>query len=88
MAKKRTGKYCRNKGHNYELKIAKELNELGFNMVTSRSESKRTDDNKIDLIDLSNKLPINIQLKKTSATPSYFNIRSESTVDPITFCII
>ena len=46
------------------------------------------DDNKIDLIDKSKKLPINIQLKKVINTPNYFSIRSESTVDPISFCII
>ena len=88
MAKKRTGKYCREKGHAYERKIAKELNELGFNVVTSRSESKSTDDNKVDLIDLNKQLPIQIQLKKTSNIPNYFKIRSESTVDPTEFCII
>lgn len=88
MTKKRTGKYCREKGHAYERKIAKELNELGFDVVTSRSESKSTDDNKVDLIDLSKNLPIQIQLKKTSNIPNYFKIRSESTVDSKTFCII
>lgn len=88
LAKKRNGKYCREKGNNYERKIAKELNELGFDVVTSRSESKNTDNNKVDLIDKSNKLPLNIQLKKVLKTPNYFTIRSESTVDPITFCII
>lgn len=88
MAKKRTGKYCREKGHAYERKIAKELNELGFDVVTSRSESKSTDDNKVDLIDLSKNMPIQIQLKKTSNIPNYFKIRSESTVDPKSFCII
>lgn len=84
----RTGKYCRSKGHNYELKIAKELNELGFDMVTSRRESKSADDNKIDLIDKSKQLPLAIQIKKTKAIPNYFKIRSESTADPNTFCII
>lgn len=88
MDKKRNGKYCRNKGNAYERKIAKELNEIGFQMVTSRSESKSTDDNKVDLIDLSNQNPLQIQLKKTAKTPNYFAIRSESTVDPSTFCII
>lgn len=88
MAKKRNGNYCREKGNSYERKIAKELTELGFDVVTSRSESKSMDDNKIDLIDKSKKLPINIQLKKVINTPNYFSIRSESTVDPISFCII
>ena len=89
MAKKRTGAYAKRKGNNYERQIAKELRELGFTGVkTSRSESKSADDNKVDLVDTENKLCLNIQLKKTIATPNYFKIRSESTVDPKTFCII
>ena len=87
--KKRTGAYNRNRGHSYETKIARELRELGFQgVVTSRSESKRMDDNKVDLIDTENKLPVFIQLKKTIQTPSYFQIRSESTVEAEKFCII
>ena len=87
--KKRTGAYNRNRGHNYETKIAKELRDLGFKgIVTSRSESKRMDDNKVDLIDTEGKIPCHIQLKKTIQTPNYFGIRSESTVDPEKVCII
>jgi Holliday junction resolvase len=88
LAKKRTGRYCREKGNAYERKLANELTELGFDVVTSRAESKNMDQNKVDLIDRSGKLPLNIQVKRTKATPSYFTIRSESTVNPISFCII
>lgn len=80
MAKKRSKSYSRTKGHKFEQKIAKELQELGFNVVTSRSESKSMDDNKVDLIDKDNKLPCAIQLKATQAIPSYFAIRNQSTV--------
>ena len=87
--KKRTGSYNRNRGHNYETKVAKEIRELGYDgIVTSRSESKQMDNNKVDLIDTNGKLPCNIQLKKTIQTPNYFKIRSESTVDPESFCLI
>ena len=87
--RQRSKAYSRNKGAKYEQQIAKELRELGFDGVkTSRSESKSTDDNKIDIIDTKNKLPVNIQLKKTQSIPSYFKIRSESTVDPKSFAII
>lgn len=82
------GKRNKQRGNEYERRIANELNELGFNMVTSRSESKRTDDNKVDLIDLSNKLPCAIQLKRTTSTPSYFKIREESTVPNESFVLI
>lgn len=89
MKRQRSKAYSRNKGARYEQQIAKELRELGFNGVkTSRNESKATDDNKIDIIDTDNKLPVNIQLKKTQSIPSYFKIRSESTVDPKSFAII
>lgn len=56
--RKRSNSYSRNKGHAYETQIAKELRELGFTgVVTSRSESKRADDNKVDLVDTEGKLP-------------------------------
>lgn len=86
--KKRSGSYNKNRGNDYERKIAKELKELGFNTVTSRSESKRTDDNKIDIIDLDGNLPCFIQLKKMIQTPNYINIRNESTVAAEKFVII
>ena len=87
--KSRSKSYSRTKGHNYETKIARELRDLGFsNIVTSRSESKSMDDNKVDLIDKDNKLPCAIQLKCTQTIPSYFKIRSESTVNPEDFVII
>jgi len=80
--KKRSSSYSRNKGHAYETQIAKELRDLGFTgVVTSRSESRRADDNKVDLIDTEGKLKWAIQLKKTQNTPSYFDIREESTID-------
>ena len=88
---KRRGIGARNKarGNEYECRIAKELRELGFTgVVTSRSESKRTDDNKVDLIDTEHRLPFNIQLKRTQTTPQYFKIREESTVDPESFVLI
>ena len=97
MAKKRSKSYSRTKGHKFEQKIAKELRELGFNVVTSRSESKSMDDNKVDLIDKDNKLelidkdnklPCAIQLKATQAIPSYFSIRNQSTVINEDFVIL
>ena len=85
----RSKSYSRDKGHRYETKIAQELRDLGFTgVVTSRSESKSMDDNKVDLIDKDNKLPVKIQLKSTQTIPSYFKIRSESTVDPEEFVIL
>lgn len=87
--KKRTGAYSKRKGNTYERKIAKELQELGYTgVVTSRSESKKMDDNKVDLIDTENILPISIQLKCTQNIPSYFKIQDECPIKDKPFCII
>ena len=75
---RRGGKSAKNKGSQYELQIAKELSDCGYpNVVTSRSESKRKDDMKIDLIDQDGKLPFYAQCKKTRNTPNYFGIEDE-----------
>ena len=88
---KKIGKQNKQRGSNFERQIAKELRELGFSgCVTSRSESKSVDDNKVDIIDKNKELPFDMQIqtKKTSSTPSYFGIREQSTVDDETFVII
>ena len=55
----RSTKYSKTKGNSYETKIAKELRDLGFpGCVTARSESKRFDARKVDIIDTDGKLPI------------------------------
>lgn len=86
--KKRSGAYNKQRGNRAELKIIKELNDLGFQCVSSRSESRSTDDNKVDIIDKSNKLPCQIQIKHTLSTPPYFSIREETTVPNEEFVII
>lgn len=87
--RKRNPKNSRRRGNAYEVKIAKELQELGFTgVVTSRSESKRMDDSKVDLIDTENKLTCLLQLKLTQATPNYFKIRNECPIKDKPFCII
>ena len=88
---KKIGKQNKQRGSNFERQIAKQLRELGFQgCVTSRSESKSTDDNKIDIIDKNKQLPFDMQIqtKKTSSTPSYFGIREQSTVDNEKFVIL
>ena len=55
------GKSARQKGHAYERKIKNEFIELGFtNCETSRYESKKLDDAKVDLC---NTGPFNVQIK-------------------------
>lgn len=43
--------------------------------MSSRSLNKIADANKIDIIDVNEELPINIQAKNTINTPNYFAIR-------------
>lgn len=88
---RKIGKQNKQRGNNFERKIAKDLRDLGFTqVVTSRSESKSTDDNKVDIIDKGKQLPFDMQIqtKKTSSTPPYFSIREQSTVDNESFVII
>lgn len=82
------GRYARTKGHKYEQQIVNELKELGFEGCrTSRYASKMKDDQKIDIVDLNNQLPCDLQAKKTQNIPNYFKIREESGADPHRFCI-
>jgi len=56
-----------------------ELKELtgNGNICTSRSESKKLDDMKIDIFDPDSILPCYFQTKKTQTTPSVKKINSE-----------
>lgn len=87
--KKRSGAYAKNKGNAYERQIAGELRDIGFTgCVTSRSESKSTDDMKIDIFDKEGTLPCYIQLKKTQNTPSYAKISDECGLKDKPFVLI
>lgn len=88
MTKKRSANYCRTKGNTYERKIVKELKDLGFNVGTTRNNSRTEDADKVDIYDSENVLPCKIQLKATQQTPQYFKIRSESTVKAEDFVIL
>ncbi len=75
------------RGNSYERKIVNELKELGFNVVTSRSESKNMDNMKVDIIDKDGLLPY-IQVKLTQSTPNYFNISEECPLKDRPFVIL
>lgn len=82
------GNQNRRKGNAFEVKVVKDFNNLGFNTVTSRSESKRTDDDKIDIVDLNGNLPFYCQTKCTSTTPNYIEIRDKCSRKDKPFCIM
>lgn len=69
-------KSSKRRGSNWEYKIRDRLKDIGFiHVVTSRGESKHKDNDNIDLIDLDNKLPVNIQAKSYKSAPDYNLIR-------------
>ena len=73
------GKRSRQRGHQYETKVVKELKEITKDeaLCTSRSESKKLDDMKIDIADPNNVLPFYCQLKATQATPQIKKLNEE-----------
>ena len=77
--KKRSGSYSKTKGSNYERQIVNELKEISGNtsLCTSRSESKKLDDMKIDIADPDNVLPFYVQCKKTQNLPSVKKLNDE-----------
>lgn len=81
------GNRNRSAGINAEQKIAKELRELGFDLVvTTRAESKNMDDMGVDLIQLKNcknELPCFIQVKKSINTPNIVQILQTKLEKPL-----
>jgi len=59
----------RTAGHNYERQVVNELKNMGFNMVTARSESRRADNAGIDVYDLDGVFPFYIQNKVYKGYP-------------------
>tara|TARA_R110000764_G_scaffold20407_8_gene52465 strand:+ start:17755 stop:18165 length:411 start_codon:yes stop_codon:yes gene_type:complete len=73
----------RKAGHSYELKTAKRLREdLGWeHVVTSRSESRTRDDQKVDLINhdefTNGRMPFDVQCKNTTVNVNYHKLMGE-----------
>ena len=65
------GKAQRSKGHRFETDLCIELRAYFADVVTSRSESKRTDDKGVDFCYTA---PFNIQAKAWEAAPSYHKV--------------
>lgn len=77
--RKRSGSYSRSKGNSYERKIVNELKAItgDSELCSSRSESKRLDDAKIDIADPNNVLDFYVQCKNTQTNPSVKKLNSE-----------
>lgn len=86
--KSKQAKRNKSKGNGFELEIVKELKECGYDgVVSARSQNKMADANKIDIVDMNNELPFNLQAKYTQNLPNYFTIRDECTDKSKPFCI-
>lgn len=76
--RKALGKRVRRRGNAYELKIIKELTELGFsNLQSSRSASRALDNQKIDIYDPDNVLNFYVQCKASKNTPNLVTLNKE-----------
>lgn len=71
-------KKSRAKGSKFETDIVHKLQELGYDVCRSASESKKLDNNKIDI---AGDCMFAIQAKNTQNLPNYFTIRNACT-DP------
>ena len=72
----KNAKKSKTKGNSFELEVINRLKEIGYSgCVSSRSQNKMADANKIDIIDMNGELPVNIQNKYTANTPNYYAIR-------------
>lgn len=83
-----TAKRSKSKGSKLELDVIHKLNELGYNTVSSRSNSKMLDNSKVDVCDLEGNLCTYIQCKATQSTPSYFKIAEECPLKDKWFSVI
>ncbi len=82
-------KKSKNKGSTFESEIVHKLQDIGYpGCIRAAGESRSTDNNKIDIIDMEDELPVNIQCKYTMNTPSYFKISEECSDKSKPFCLL
>ena len=71
-------KKSRNKGSAFEAEVVNKLKELGYDVCRSAGESKKLDNNKVDI---AGDCEFALQCKNTQNLPNYFTIRNNCT-DP------
>ena len=77
------------KGNGFELEIVHKLRDIGYEgCVSARSQNKMADADKIDIVDMNEELPVNIQSKYTQNMPNYFDIRDACSDKVKPFCMI
>jgi hypothetical protein len=76
------------KGSAYELEVIHKLREIGYKgCVSSRSQNKALDADKVDIYDMDGELPVNIQCKFTQNLPNYFDIKDACSDKDKPFCL-
>ena len=81
-------KKSKNKGSAFKTEVINHLKAIGYTgCVRAAGESKKADNNKIDIVDTERKLPVNIQCKNTQNLPNYFTIRDACTDKSKPFCL-
>lgn len=81
-------KKSKNKGSAFESEVVNKLKEIGFDgCCRAAGESKKADNNKIDIVDTNYRLGCNIQCKHTANMPSYFAIRDACSDKSKPFCM-
>ena len=89
VRRSKTASKSKRKGNGFELEIVHKLREIGYEgCVSSRSQNKVADADKIDVVDMNNELPVNIQSKYTQNMPNYFDIRDACSDKVKPFCMI
>ena len=89
VRRSKTASKSKRKGNSFELEVVHKLREIGYEeCVSSRSQDKRADANKIDIVDMKGELPVNIQCKYTQNLPNYFDIRDACTDKDKPYCLI
>ena len=82
-------KKSKSKGKDLEYQVRDALRAIGYNgCERSAGESKKLDNNKIDIVDTERRLPVNIQVKNYANTPNYFGIREDCTDKSKPFTLI
>lgn len=88
VRRSKQAKKSKQKGSQYELEIIHKLRDIGYEgCVSSRSQNKLADADKIDIVDMNSELPVNIQAKFTQNMPNYFDIRDACSDKSKPFCI-
>lgn len=86
--KSKQAKRNKSKGNGFELEVVNKLKDIGYSgAVSSRSQNKLADADKVDIVDTNNELPVNIQCKYTQNMPNYFTIRDACTDKSKPFCM-